>query len=258
MWFWKTRHFQVIILQVWSWQSQVLFSWRSTVIFVLNLFPFLLYSTTTTKTHNTGKYSGDDQGSTSISGSVMIVLASFSYAVYVWCSNSYHSLTIEKKHRYEVFLSYSLRRENIEETLGVSNLANGSMGLLNLVVMWVPVLFLSYVRNIDFLRIEHTKTHSNTKPGTLRGLLVLRKFRDAESRTSLLSVSQWFSRISLQRFVRRVSVSHISIHHEYCLCHNNTTCCFDWLFIMEWFGRMVLRIRFRSDHDRFHRSSSCQ
>ena len=130
-------------------------------------------------------------------------------------------------------LSYSLRRENIEETLGVSNLANGSMGLLNLVVMWVPVLFLSYVRNIDFLRIEHTKTHSNTKPGTLRGPLVLRKSRDAKSRTSLLSVSQWFSRISLQRFVRRVSVSHISIHYEYCVCHNNTTGCFDRLFIME-------------------------
>ena len=46
-------------------------------------------------------------------------------------------------------LSYSLRRENIEETLGVSNLANGSMGLLNLVVMWIPVLFLSYVPSED-------------------------------------------------------------------------------------------------------------
>lgn len=51
-------------------------------------------------------------------------------------------------------LSYSLRRENIEETLGVSNLANGSMGLLNLVVMWIPVLFLSYVRNV---RVRSTR-----------------------------------------------------------------------------------------------------
>ena len=85
----------------------------------------------------------------------MIVLAAFSYAVY------------------EVMLSYSLRRENIQETLGVSNLANGSMGLLNLIVMWIPVLFLCYVPSEDSSFYEKFET-PNREQGLylfLNGLL---------------------------------------------------------------------------------------
>ena len=92
------------------------------------------------------------------------------------------------------------------------NLANGSMGLLNLVVMWIPVLFLSYVPSEDSSFYENFETPNR------------------EQKT--VSVSERFSRIC-STFHRRVSVSHISIHYEYCLCHNNTTCCFDRLFIME-------------------------